>query len=276
MFANDGSIAWIIYISLNYNLINTVYIIVALLIGYLFSLCSKRSYNRIKLSKLFSAIVISQLLVIITSSFYIGYKLNWSVAPNLLDQFRFFRNINNFIFLGFLSELGLLFCLFLLKLSTSFKWSEFGFRNSEVNFPFIIGFSIFGLCFSFFICYCFWFFGHPVGTSNKYLIELTNSGNLSFQIKYIIWLVFIVPLIEEAFFRGIVFNFFMDNSSLLLSIVLQALLFSLIHTSNSIELLLHFINGLFFGYLFFKSKSIFPSIFMHSAYNFLSIALTLL
>lgn len=82
--------------------------------------------------------------------------------------------------------------------------------------------------------------------------------------------IILIPIIEELLFRGIILKGFLKRYSPIVAILLSALLFALFH-GNVIQLLSVFIKGILFGILFFKTKSIYPSIFAHIINNLIVI-----
>jgi uncharacterized protein len=76
----------------------------------------------------------------------------------------------------------------------------------------------------------------------------------------------IAPFLEEILFRGIILRGFLSHYSPIKSILLSALLFALIHL-NLYQIPVAFIMGCFLGWLYFYSRSLWPSIFAHALYN---------
>ena len=76
----------------------------------------------------------------------------------------------------------------------------------------------------------------------------------------------VAPFVEEMLFRGIILRGFLAYYSPSVSIILSALLFGLIHL-NIYQIPAAFLLGCFFGWLFYLSKSIWPSIIGHAAHN---------
>ncbi|MGD0729483.1 MAG: type II CAAX endopeptidase family protein [Candidatus Micrarchaeaceae archaeon] len=96
----------------------------------------------------------------------------------------------------------------------------------------------------------------------------------------------IAPIDEEIFFRGFLINGFSNffksfskkkvtNNALALwsGVIASAIIFSILHLSylSISEFLAAFIFGLLAGYVFVKTKSLYPSIMAHMLVNFLAI-----
>lgn len=77
---------------------------------------------------------------------------------------------------------------------------------------------------------------------------------------------FVAPFVEEMLFRGIILRGFLGNYSVKTSITLSSLLFALYHL-NLYQLPAAFLLGLFFGWLYVRSGSLWTSILAHSLYN---------
>jgi hypothetical protein len=83
-------------------------------------------------------------------------------------------------------------------------------------------------------------------------------------------LVAIGPIFEEFIFRGLMQSSVNDEYGLIASILLPALIFSLIHIFPA-AIISVFISSCLYGYLVYKTKSIFSSILLHSLNNFISL-----
>ncbi len=93
--------------------------------------------------------------------------------------------------------------------------------------------------------------------------------------------VFLSPVTEEIFFRGLVLSKFLENHWLPIANILQSLLFTAVHwpnwiwtqglTSNLIILSISiFVLGLLLGWIAFRTNSIWPAIGIHILNNFLA------
>jgi membrane protease YdiL (CAAX protease family) len=112
------------------------------------------------------------------------------------------------------------------------------------------------------------------GTTTPY------SGN-----QWLVTEIIIVPLVEETFWRGLVFfvmlwalrKFNTESTSTTLAILLSGLAFGLLHANNlfagvplqfvAIQVLNASIWGIMYGVARAKTKSIYPSMFLHAAMN---------
>jgi len=92
--------------------------------------------------------------------------------------------------------------------------------------------------------------------------------DLSFSIRLFQTLI-LVPVIEEVFFRGILLNQFLKKYNAIFAIFLSAILFTIYHSEpNNIWFL--FLYGMIYGYIFYKTYSLFACILLHSFTNLLA------
>ena len=80
----------------------------------------------------------------------------------------------------------------------------------------------------------------------------------------------IVPVCEEVFFRGFLITGLERKFNLKICLLLSSCIFSIFHVHIG-SLFPTFILGICLGLLYIKSKSIYPSIFIHSVHNFLAV-----
>ncbi|MCL6589077.1 MAG: CPBP family intramembrane metalloprotease [Firmicutes bacterium] len=110
-----------------------------------------------------------------------------------------------------------------------------------------------------------------IGHATKLLEIKKTDFNLQKTLLIIIFMFFHVTLIEEFFFRGLIFGFITQfiSSNLLIALVLSAIIFGLTHISNSGAPMLLFstIAGLFYGIVFLLTGSLFYSAITHTITN---------
>jgi len=92
---------------------------------------------------------------------------------------------------------------------------------------------------------------------------------------YIVLMAIVVaPLTEELLFRALLINKISEyTKSAALAIIVSSMVFSLFHVSygSVVEVVGVFTVGLIFGFVYWKSQSVIPPMFIHLVYNFLSI-----
>ena len=93
------------------------------------------------------------------------------------------------------------------------------------------------------------------------MLEMTSGG-----VGGIILLVVIAPFTEEMLFRGLFLNGFLSRYSPRKSIIISALMFSVIHL-NPYQMIGAFVLGLVLGWLRERTGSLWPCIILHAASN---------
>lgn len=116
---------------------------------------------------------------------------------------------------------------------------------------------------------------------NEYHIAYRFDGLPKFKNLNFIAAVLFIPIAEELFFRSYIQNNLQKKFNAINAILLTALLFALIHSPYTNLLLDYkkdwhrfytaFFGGTLSGILYFKSKSIGPSIVFHMFWNLMSI-----
>ena len=74
------------------------------------------------------------------------------------------------------------------------------------------------------------------------------------------------PIAEEFLFRGVIYNTLNKKISIKWTIIIQAILFGVFH-GNLVQGTYATLLGLIFGYVTYKTKSLWPAIIMHMANN---------
>lgn len=115
---------------------------------------------------------------------------------------------------------------------------------------------------------------------------LTNSTTPYSGNQWLVTEIIIVPIVEETFWRGLVFflllklfsRLYSEKTSTTLTILLSGLAFGLLHANNffagvpiqfiAIQVLNASIWGIMYGYTRARTDSIYPSMFLHAAMNF--------
>jgi membrane protease YdiL (CAAX protease family) len=85
-------------------------------------------------------------------------------------------------------------------------------------------------------------------------------------IPFFFMVVVAAPIFEEILFRGIILDGFLKNYKPVPSILISALLFAVIHANIAQSIGALFI-GIVFGWIYFKTQSIIPSILLHALVN---------
>jgi membrane protease YdiL (CAAX protease family) len=76
----------------------------------------------------------------------------------------------------------------------------------------------------------------------------------------------LAPLLEEMLFRGIILRSFLNQYSRTRALLYSSLLFGLAHL-NVYQLVIGFTLGMIAGWLYERTRSLWPSILLHASYN---------
>jgi membrane protease YdiL (CAAX protease family) len=88
-------------------------------------------------------------------------------------------------------------------------------------------------------------------------------------IPFFFMVVIAAPILEEILFRGIILDGFLKNYKPTPSILVSAILFAVIH-ANVAQSIGALVIGAVFGWIYFKTQSIIPSIILHALVNGIS------
>jgi len=98
---------------------------------------------------------------------------------------------------------------------------------------------------------------------------LVENRSISSNILFVVVAV-IAPFSEEVFFRGFLYSAFKKSWGVNVALLLSSFLFAIIHLELYAFIPLMIIGWLF-AYLFEKTRSLMPVIFLHGAYNLILI-----
>lgn len=100
------------------------------------------------------------------------------------------------------------------------------------------------------------------------LMKSSTGGSTLTVIIFFIYSVIGAPIHEELIFRGVTLHYAEKALPFWAANILQALLFGIMHM-NIIQGTYAFLAGLFMGYIYHRTKSIWGSIIFHMIFNFL-------
>jgi membrane protease YdiL (CAAX protease family) len=220
--------------------------------------------------KLFYAFIISGIIYSVVSVLYISHQVKWTLQPHAAYTIKFFGSSHHFIILEVLSEIWLLFCVIIVKKTCPVSWSELGFKKTGIEKKLTIKLILSFLLIIYISTYS-WFYitDLPYDSAELFHDSLYSVGFL-YRIIYFIWLILAVPIIEEMFFRGVIFSAIKKLIRLEIALILQAIFFALLHNDLN-ALFPHIVSGILLGYIFYKSRSLIPSMIAHSFTNLAAI-----
>tara|TARA_B100001113_G_C21093838_1_gene615598 strand:+ start:625 stop:1782 length:1158 start_codon:yes stop_codon:yes gene_type:complete len=106
-----------------------------------------------------------------------------------------------------------------------------------------------------------------IACSPAALTELSNV-DLDFLTLFtlLLYVSILTPIVEEVVFRGFVLDVASERYGDWMSIFISAFLFAIIHV-EAVSVLNAFMGGLIYGYVRIRTGSLWPSIFLHFAWN---------
>jgi membrane protease YdiL (CAAX protease family) len=104
--------------------------------------------------------------------------------------------------------------------------------------------------------------GREISTDMYVFFTANNTGIALFAVTAVI----VAPLAEEIFFRGFMFRGIRKRIGFEWAAIISAALFAMAHMSAE-SLIPIFLLGLMLAWLYHKTKSVWPCIIVHAAYN---------
>jgi membrane protease YdiL (CAAX protease family) len=102
-----------------------------------------------------------------------------------------------------------------------------------------------------------------------YFVGSTNwESNFSFSFLFMV--VIIAPILEELMFRGVLLRALLSKYSDKVSILISSILFALIHI-HPVQMFGALFFGLYFGYIFVKTKSLTTVVILHLIANLIGV-----
>lgn len=99
----------------------------------------------------------------------------------------------------------------------------------------------------------------------KYIEDLF-SGMISLDLKGYLTVGIAAPILEELIFRGLILKGLLERYPAKKAIIWSAIIFGVIHL-NPWQFVPAFVIGLFIGWIYWKTKSIWPGVFIHFVNN---------
>jgi len=96
---------------------------------------------------------------------------------------------------------------------------------------------------------------------------ISKLNSVWYYVTYSFTFIILGPFVEEIIFRGISYSPYRKKYGPLLAIIFTSLIFSFAHGASGLILIL--VQGLFLGFLYERTESIFPCFFAHGTLNLL-------
>ena len=164
----------------------------------------------------------------------------------------------------------------LAKIRPISAWKQFGFYkiNFKKWFLFVIGgwisILLFGIAYSFIMK----FFGIEM-EEQMVAQELQKYKDTGTIIFLIIVIGFLMPIIEELIFRGVLYQALRSKLSVIFSILISSVIFAAMHGEIKFFIPL-LVTGIVCAYSFEKTKSIYAPIGIHIMNNLIAVTVTIL
>ncbi len=102
----------------------------------------------------------------------------------------------------------------------------------------------------------------PISASDAAMFERMTSGG----VISVLMICLVAPMVEEMLFRGVILRSFLRQYPRWPAILGTALLFGLTHM-NVYQCVAAFITGTLMGWLYERTRSLWPGILLHASYN---------
>jgi membrane protease YdiL (CAAX protease family) len=116
------------------------------------------------------------------------------------------------------------------------------------------------------------YFDLEVFKSTNYTKEIFNSLNNNYLFIFFIACI-IAPFCEEVIFRGYLYKVIRDKSNIIFAVIINSLIFGVIHLQPS-AIVPATILGVALSIIRIKTKSLLPSITIHTLHNLLALIIT--
>jgi hypothetical protein len=144
------------------------------------------------------------------------------------------------------------------------KWGSLGFRKFDVKKGLLLAIAIVGIGIA--ISYGYGALlqrlGYDTSADPSYPFNVNGIGITFLAIIAVL----VAPIAEETFFRGFMFAGIRKRIGFAWAAIISAAIFAIAHLSTE-SLVPIFLLGLMLAWLYHKTKSIWPCIIVHAAYN---------
>ncbi|MFA4930746.1 MAG: type II CAAX endopeptidase family protein [Patescibacteria group bacterium] len=151
------------------------------------------------------------------------------------------------------------------------NWTTFGFR------PLSIKKTLSYIIISFVLTFAIWIAVAPFIIVFFPTIDLGESQEIFDPQMHVVaqgllifYAIIIGPFIEEIVFRGVLFPAFAQKTNIILGLMLSTLIWSLLHFQLNV-IIFTFIFGIILGYMYYKTKSLWPSYITHVLKNLMAV-----
>lgn len=112
--------------------------------------------------------------------------------------------------------------------------------------------------------------GTPNGTIYQKLVHMTSFTDVRLQSFFIVISIIFAPIVEELYFRGLIFTYLNKTTNLGIALIVSSLFFGLAHSLfDPFIFITHAFVAVFIGLARNKSNGIITPIIMHMIWNLL-------
>lgn len=113
------------------------------------------------------------------------------------------------------------------------------------------------------------------GSGNAKTESLENQTLIMFLLAFTSAAI-ISPLYEELFYRGLIYTWLRQRTSILPSMLISSAIFTVVHIPTYNTLPINFVAGLITAWVYEKTGTILSSIIVHASFNGLAVVITYL
>lgn len=194
--------------------------------------------------------------------FFLGLAFLVVYGPSMSkDKFHNIFVQNTYIITAASALVSILFYFLLLRNKKENLNERCSFKKIELKdslYTIILGLSISALATSFILL------TQNIFKSYQDTENLINSNLHS--LSGIVSAIILLPIFEEILFRGLIFNELKNNINLIISIIIQATIFAIIHF-NIAQAIYTFVLGILASLVYIWTKSIISNILLHITFN---------
>lgn len=229
------------------------------------------SINDGRLRTFFPGIVASQIIALLLAVVYISHHLGWKLDLDVLTALEFLSTQYHAIILSTFSGIGFLFGIALIKIRSPVRWCDIGLCMPKATALRTFALIMIGLFVIILGGFLWATLSGSQFTRNTILLQALKGLSSRGSIYYVGYLIFLAPIIEEIFFRGILFSALKESLGVTVGLLAQALFFSAMHVSWAGFVPL-FITGFVLGYVYHRSGSLLPSTMIHMLQSVIVVA----
>lgn len=193
------------------------------------------------------------------------YSVNMPVGITASDQIYALASMTLF------SVVFILVVLWLGFSNKKYSWESFGLKPLKIDWKKVAKVALFGVAlvaFEVLVIYVIQLTKINIPTFRKdSTLEIIVSNNFFLFLIFVLVIGIIGPVIEEIYFRGILFGWFRKYFKPWVGIIVTSTIFGLLHYKSVLTIVAAFVYGLMFSWLYEREKSLVYPIALHMTIN---------